>query len=84
MSYNRLKNKASLHRKQGFFTIKTRLVCDAKKPCLKSRENEYEKTSLFTHHPSECVYPFYAVIIGHGIVVKRKDKLGILVTNLLQ
>ena len=42
MSYNRPKNKASLHRKQGFFTIKTRLVCDAKKPCLKSRENEHE------------------------------------------
>ncbi len=84
MSYNRSENKASLHRKQGFFTIKTSLVCDAKKPCLKSRENEYEETSLFTHHPSECVYPFYAVIIGHRIVVKRKDKLGILVTYLLQ
>ena len=51
MSYNWFKNKASLHRKQGFFTIKTSLVCDAKKPCLKSKENEYEK-----HHSLPIIH----------------------------
>ena len=29
-------NKASLHRKQDFFTLQTRLLCDVKKPCLQT------------------------------------------------
>ena len=32
-------NKASLHRKQGFFTLQTRLLFIQKKPCLQTHHN---------------------------------------------
>ena len=55
-------NKVSLHSKQGFFALQTRLLYDARKPCLtlpdftlQTKGNRRSSVSLATHFvPISC------------------------------
>ena len=38
----------------------------------------------FPHHPLQRVHPFYAVVVGSGVVVEGEDVLGVLVVDLLE
>ena len=65
--FDRFANKASLHCKQGFFGVQTRLVCDAKKPCL---QRGYAQTAYitvnkrFTIHVPQTILPCSAIPSG--------------------
>ena len=53
--YTHVANKASLHSKQGFFTMQTSLLCGANKACLKRRANkEVKDTADFGFYSYLC------------------------------
>ena len=49
--FARFSNKASLHRKQGFFELRISLVCNPKKPCFYVCKNDIEKQSVMSYTP---------------------------------